>query len=152
MYVYTIGTCTSHPPLFLQVTLPVAITPRRGHSAVVFGSGASFRVVVLFGGQNLSDYLSETTLLLLGECTISATDLSTQVHAVIFYTPPPSFYCYFTVQCFSGSSRCEALGLRKQVIMLYCASLCLTTCCPWDSISTLYLHTLSLHIRNCSIA
>ena len=37
--------------LFLQVTLPVAITPRWGHSAVVFGSGASFRVVVLFGGR-----------------------------------------------------------------------------------------------------
>ena len=72
-------TCASHPPLFLQVTLPVAITPRYGHSAVVFGSGANFRFVVLCGGVN-SSYaeISETTLLLLGECTISATDLSTQ--------------------------------------------------------------------------
>ena len=75
---YTIGTCTFHPPLLLQVTLPVAITPRGGHSAVVFGSGASFRIVVLFGGQNMLGYLSETALLMLGECTIYATDLSTQ--------------------------------------------------------------------------
>ena len=71
-------TCTFLPPLFLQVTLPVAITPRCGHSAVVFGTGPSFRVVVLFGGETSSGYLSETTLLLLGEYTISATDLFTQ--------------------------------------------------------------------------
>jgi len=70
---HTIGTCTSHFPLFLQVTLPVAITPRYGHSAVVFDSGASSRVVVLFGGNKTgfsSGIISETTLLLLGECTI----------------------------------------------------------------------------------
>ena len=115
----TIGTCTSHPPLFLQVTLPVAITPRWGHSAVVFGSGASFRIVVLFGGLNSSHIkISETILLLLGECTISATDLSTQASCCNIPHPPPPFYCYFSVQCFSGSCRCEALGLRKQVIML----------------------------------
>jgi len=53
-------------PLLVQVTLPVAITPRKWHSAVVFGDGPTFRVVVLFGGNNSSHDLSETTLLLLG--------------------------------------------------------------------------------------
>ena len=40
-----------------------------------------------------------------------------RLHAVIYHTPPPPFYCYFSVQCFSGSCRCEALGLRKPVII-----------------------------------
>ena len=65
-------TCISHHPLFWQVTLPVAITPRYSHFAIVFGSGQGFRVVILFGGRNSSyDAISGTTLLLLGECTIS---------------------------------------------------------------------------------
>ena len=53
--------------LFLQVSLPVDITQRRGHSAIVFGCEPSFRVVVLFGGYDGVTYFSETTLLLLGE-------------------------------------------------------------------------------------
>ena len=72
--------CNSHasssqPPLLVQITLPVAITARRDHCAVVFGYGMSFRVVVMFGGfklkgypaPNRGGYLSETTLLMLGE-------------------------------------------------------------------------------------
>ena len=55
-----------HPSLLLQVTLPVQIQPRLGHSAVVFGYKPGFRVVVLFGG-NRGCNLSQTTLLLLGE-------------------------------------------------------------------------------------
>ena len=57
-------------------------TPRRGHSATVFGYGASFRVVVLFGGymrggfdSYIEGHFSETTLLLLGKCAIFATGL-----------------------------------------------------------------------------
>ena len=42
------------------------MSPRAGHSAVMFGSGPDFRLVVLFGGQH-GGHLSETTLLLLGE-------------------------------------------------------------------------------------
>ena len=51
--------------IILQATLPAEITPRRGHSAVLFGVG-QYKVVVLFGGMN-NDYvyISETTLLLL---------------------------------------------------------------------------------------
>jgi len=65
-----------YPPLLLQVTLPVAITPRRRHSAVVFGYGPTFKVVVLFGGDDSSYNLkTETTLLLLGEYTLSAAEL-----------------------------------------------------------------------------
>ena len=65
--------CVSLPSLFLQLTLPEAITATGGHSAVVFGSGLSFRVVVLFGGSETGyyeDVISDTTLLFLGECTI----------------------------------------------------------------------------------
>ena len=58
--------CSSHI-LFHQSTMPVAITPRWAHTAVAFGSGPSFRVVVLFGGSDGARWLSETTLLLLGE-------------------------------------------------------------------------------------
>lgn len=53
--------------IFCQSTMPVAITPRWAHTAVAFGSGPSFRVVVLFGGSDGTRWLSETTLLLLGE-------------------------------------------------------------------------------------
>jgi len=50
----------------LQITLPAAITPRYGHSALVFDCGPSFRVVVLFGGANTTiRAMSETTLLFL---------------------------------------------------------------------------------------
>ena len=57
----------AYPPLYLQLSLPVAITPRWGHSATVFSCGTSFRVVVFFGGVKPSeDELSETTLLFLG--------------------------------------------------------------------------------------
>ena len=54
--------------ILLQVT---AITQRQAHSAVVFGSGPHFRVIVLFGGST-SDLLdptpiSETTLLLMSK-------------------------------------------------------------------------------------
>ena len=61
--------CTCFP-IFLQVSLPTNITGREGHSAVVFGTGPDFRVVVLFGGingVNWRRYISETTLLLLCE-------------------------------------------------------------------------------------
>ena len=59
--------CTCFP-IFLQVSLPTNITGRCGHSAVVFGTGPDFRVVVLFGGINETyDEISETTLLLLCE-------------------------------------------------------------------------------------
>ena len=54
--------------IILQVTLPTAITQRWQHSAVLFGVGPDFRVIVLFGGSS-SSYLaiSETTLLLLSK-------------------------------------------------------------------------------------
>ena len=59
--------CTCFP-IFLQVSLPTNITGRCGHSALVFGTGPDFRVVVLFGGYNKQDVpISETTLLLLCE-------------------------------------------------------------------------------------
>ena len=59
--------CTCFP-IFLQVSLPTNITGRYGHSAVVFGTGPDFRVVVLFGGMNKRhDPISETALLLLCE-------------------------------------------------------------------------------------
>ena len=59
--------CTCFP-IFLQVSLPTNITGRYGHSAVVFGTGPDFRVVVLFGGYNGQHVpISETTLLLLCE-------------------------------------------------------------------------------------
>ena len=48
--------------------MPTGIKPRYGHSAVTFGHGADFRVVVLFGGKkstDLGDEISWTTLLLL---------------------------------------------------------------------------------------
>ena len=80
-------TCMLYPcPFPVQVTLPKSMTPRRNHSAVVFGSGPSFRIVVFFGGYKLGGlnfifgiggFLSETTLLLLGEC---ATSLWHSVH------------------------------------------------------------------------
>lgn len=63
----------SHPPLFLQIKLPVTITPRWRHSAVVFGSGQGFIVVVLSGGYSKGRCISQTTLLLLGECTYTYT-------------------------------------------------------------------------------
>ena len=50
------------------MTLPTGIAQRYGHSAVVFGNGPDFRVVVLFGGidTNFGTHaISETTLLLL---------------------------------------------------------------------------------------
>ena len=54
--------------IFLQVSLPTNITERFGHSAVVFGTGPDFRVVVLFGGKAKAHKpISETTLLLLCE-------------------------------------------------------------------------------------
>ena len=59
--------CTCFP-IFLQVSLPTDITERYAHSAVVFGTGPDFRVVVLFGGYNETrNVISETTLLLLCE-------------------------------------------------------------------------------------
>lgn len=39
--------------------------PRVSHSAVMFGSGPDFRVVVIFGGEH-GGSLSDTTLLLIG--------------------------------------------------------------------------------------
>ena len=65
--------------------MPEAITVRRSHSADVFGCGPNFRVVVLFGGgksNRSGDELSETTFLLLGECTISATELFSHIHHI----------------------------------------------------------------------
>ena len=59
--------CTCFP-IFLQVSLPTNITGRYAHSAVVFGTGPDFRVVVLFGGRTTGHIeISETTLLLLCE-------------------------------------------------------------------------------------
>ena len=57
-------------PIFPQVSLPTNITGRYAHSAVVFGTGPDFRVVVLFGGRTIAyvvSEISETTLLLLCE-------------------------------------------------------------------------------------
>ena len=54
--------------IILQVTLPTAITQRHSHSAVMFGAGPDFRVIVLFGGDDsdgVAHAISETTLLLL---------------------------------------------------------------------------------------
>ena len=59
----------------LQMYLPTKITQQYGHSAVVFGTGPDFRVVVLFGGKEGPQDcpLSETTLLLLcEECMLNA--------------------------------------------------------------------------------
>ena len=83
--------------MFLQVTLPVAITPREGHSAVVIGSGPSFRVVVLFGGNNSSEeVISETNLLWISEYTSYHLLICPhRLDAVVFHTPPPPLYCYF---------------------------------------------------------
>ena len=57
--------------IILQVTLPTAITKRYGHSAVIFGIGPNFRVIVLFGGRTSSVHplpvISETTLLLMSK-------------------------------------------------------------------------------------
>ena len=61
--------CTCFP-IFLQVSLPTNITGRYAHSAVVFGTGPDFRVVVLFGGREtifVGSEISETALLLLCE-------------------------------------------------------------------------------------
>ena len=70
--------CTCFP-IFPQVSLPTNITGRYGHSAVVFGTGPDFRVVILFGGRTtgytsattftvfVGSEISETTLLLLCE-------------------------------------------------------------------------------------
>ena len=66
--------------LLLQITPSELITPREGHSAVVFGSKPDFRVVVLYGGSmswSSREVMSKTTLLLLGKYAISATDVST---------------------------------------------------------------------------
>lgn len=52
------------------MSLPGKIKGRRGHSAVVVGTGPDFRVVVLFGGSTSSyvgDEIAKTTLLLLCE-------------------------------------------------------------------------------------
>lgn len=54
--------------VILQISLPAEITPRQGHSAVIFGSGPDFKLIVLFGGNEtvyLSGVISQTTLLLL---------------------------------------------------------------------------------------
>ena len=56
--------------IILQVTLPTAITQRYKHSAVIFGTGPDFRVIVLFGGVSFiysSDVISETALLLMSK-------------------------------------------------------------------------------------
>ena len=54
--------------IILQATLPTAITPRYSHSAVMFGAGPDFRVIVLFGGWSSSGLvISETTLLLMSK-------------------------------------------------------------------------------------
>ena len=82
---------TSLLPLFLQVTLPVPIAPRWGHSTVVFGSGPGFRVVVLFGGRSSSlEEVSETTLLLLGKCAISTILISLERLCVVISTLLPN--------------------------------------------------------------
>ena len=60
--------------LGLQLTLPVPIMTRRDHSAVVFGCGPSFRVVVIFGGHKsnqVDNPQTETTLLFLGQLKLS---------------------------------------------------------------------------------
>ena len=60
----------------LQLTLPTHLTKRYEHSAVVFGTGPDFRVIVLFGGNDSNfgtHVISETTLLLL--CKLPAIHL-----------------------------------------------------------------------------
>ena len=54
-------------PLLLQLSLPVAIKSRYGHSAIVFGYEPTFRVAVFFGGKESlsSGELFKTTLLLM---------------------------------------------------------------------------------------
>ena len=54
--------------IILQVNLPTGINPVYGHTAVAFGYGPDFKVVVMFGGKKsaaLGDEISWTTLLLL---------------------------------------------------------------------------------------
>ena len=56
--------------IILQVTLPTAITQRFRHTAVLFGTGPDFRVIVLFGGDDsagVAHAISETTLLLMSK-------------------------------------------------------------------------------------
>ena len=51
-----------------QVTLPTKITERYGHSAVAFGSGYDFKVIVLFGGCSIGGHMiSETTILMMSK-------------------------------------------------------------------------------------
>ena len=78
-----------HFPLFLQVPLPVLIRRRHNHSAVAFGDGSTFTVVVSFGGYGEDSCLSETTLLLLGEseccagiwaCSSTHSSANTHIH------------------------------------------------------------------------
>ena len=63
---YILNCINYHFFFTLQLSLPTPITERDGHTAVLFGTGLDFRVVVLFGGRNiLNDDILETTLLLL---------------------------------------------------------------------------------------
>lgn len=73
----------------------------------MFGSGADFRVVVLFGGEGSAVwYLSETVLLLLGKCINSnvfqiGSDKpwvrEVDHHAVLFPYPPVQSICDYYV-------------------------------------------------------
>ena len=93
--------------IFLQVALPVQITPRYGHSAVVFGNGPSFRVVVLFGGKRsvVGDIISETTLLLLGECK------------------------YVLLICLHRSLQSVLYNFSLIVLLLFCTAFLISCCC-----------------------
>ena len=75
IYMYVrIETCVHLILLGSQLTLPVPIMTRRDHSAVAFGCGPSFRVVVIFGGHksnHVDDPQTETTLLFLGQLKLS---------------------------------------------------------------------------------
>ena len=110
--------------------------------------------MVLFGGVNSSHHeISETTLLLLGECTISATDLSTQASCCNIPPPHHSIAIYFSVQCLSCSFISDVLDLRKQSSCCNIPNYCVPTIWyVWHSISK--LHKLPLHacIWNCCTA
>ena len=65
---YILNCINYHFSFSLQLSLPTEITVRYGHSAVQFGTGPDFRLVIFFGGSKtgyVGIEISETTLLLL---------------------------------------------------------------------------------------
>ena len=84
------------------------MAPRSSHSAVVFGSGSGFRLVVLFGGRGAfrGKLLSKTTLLTLGELLYSSIATCIPILSVIQTT-------------------CKPLGTHVlQYLVFVCVSIC----------------------------